>query len=156
MAVHAITSQLLHRYSGQWSPTLTSLVGNEDATTPNTVLDNTKLHSHCSGHSHHNWQCSPHLLCCCRDSQGIGHPPFSVFVGGEDVTTPNTYTVLDNTNCTATAEAFTQNAESLAVPCSRVGRYVVIKATGGPLVLCEVSVYGNLTLRRLGCNFCVT
>ena len=63
----------------------------------------------------------PSLQCCCRDTQGVGNPPFSIFVGDNDVTTPNTYTVLDNTNCTATSVAFTQNLQALAVPCPPPG-----------------------------------
>lgn len=95
------------------------------------------------------------LLCWCRGAQGTGNPPFSIFVGNDDVTTPNSYTVLDNTNCTATAVAFTQNSQTLAVPCPRQGRYVVIKSTGGPLVLCEVSVYGKLQFLNFE-HACVT
>lgn len=91
----------------------------------------------------------PNLSCCCRDTRGVGNPPFSIFVGDEDVTTPNTYTVLDNTNCTATSVAFAQNSQALEVPCPRQGRYVAIKATGGPLVLCEVSVYGKLCPKQV-------
>ncbi len=75
---------------------------------------------------------------------GTGDPPFSVFVGDEDASSTGSYTVLDNTNCTAYPVQFTANSEVLAVPCTRQGRYVVAKATGGPLVLCEVLVYGKL------------
>ena len=75
---------------------------------------------------------------------GTGDPPFSVFVGDKDGSSIGSYTVLDNTNCTAYAVQFTADSEVLAVPCTRQGRYVVVKATGGPLVLCEVLVYGKL------------
>ncbi|KAL0046921.1 hypothetical protein WJX82_001759 [Trebouxia sp. C0006] len=77
-----------------------------------------------------------------RDVNGTGDPPFSVFVGDEDASSTGSYTVLDNTNCTAYPVQFTANSEVLAVPCTKQGRYVVVKATGGPLVLCEVLVYG--------------
>ncbi|KAL3162526.1 hypothetical protein ABBQ32_010182 [Trebouxia sp. C0010 RCD-2024] len=77
-----------------------------------------------------------------RDSKGTGSPPFSVFVGNSDPASPGSYTVLDNTNCTAYAAQFSTTSEVLAVPCSRQGRYVVIKSNIGPLVLCEVLVYG--------------
>lgn len=83
------------------------------------------------------------LLKFCRDAQGTRSPPFSVFAGDMDASTVGSYTVLDNTNCTATPSSFTPTSQTLAVPCPRQGRYVVIKATGGPLVLCEVSVYGE-------------
>ena len=79
----------------------------------------------------------------CRDTNGIGEPPFSVFVGNTDAATANSYTVLDNTNCTAYSAQFSANSEVLAVPCNRQGRYVVIKTNIGPLVLCEVLVYGK-------------
>lgn len=68
-----------------------------------------------------------------------------MFVGNSDPATPGSYTVLDNTNCTAYAAQFSTNSEVLAVPCSRQGRYVVIKSNIGPLVLCEVLVYGKDT-----------
>ena len=67
-----------------------------------------------------------------------------MFVGDEIASAVSSYTVLDNTNCTAYSVQFTSESEVLAVPCTRQGRYVVIKATGGPLVLCEVQVYGGL------------
>lgn len=89
----------------------------------------------------------PNMLiasCWCRDVNGTGDPPFSVFVGDVDASTAGSYTVLDNTNCTAYPVQFTANSEVLAVPCTQEGRYVVIKATGGPLVLCEVLVYGKV------------
>ena len=76
----------------------------------------------------------------------MGEPPFAVFVGNEDASSPGSYSVLDNTNCTAYSAQFTANSQVLAVPCTRQGRYVVIKSTIGPLVLCEVSVYGGLFL----------
>ena len=82
----------------------------------------------------------------CRDTNGVGEPPFSVFVGNTEATTPGSYTVLDNTNCTAYSAQFSANSEVLAVPCNRQGRYVVIKSNIGPLVLCEVLVYGKTML----------
>ena len=83
------------------------------------------------------------LLVFCRDINGTGQPPFAVFVGNEDASAPGSYTVLDNTNCTAYSAQFTANSQVLAVPCTRQGRYVVIKSNIGPLVLCEVQVYGE-------------
>lgn len=113
----------------------------------------------------HRWQHKPYidkllhapqLLTgnSCRDTNGIGEPPFSVFVGNTDAATPNSYTVLDNTNCTAYSAQFSANSEVLAVPCNRQGRYVVIKSNIGPLVLCEVLVYGMImpVVRISRCN----
>lgn len=88
----------------------------------------------------------------CRDADGTGDPPFTVFVGDEDASTAGSYTVLDNTNCTAYSVQFTADSQVLAVPCTLQGRYVVIKATGGPLVLCEVQVYGELLIHA--CHMC--
>ena len=86
----------------------------------------------------------------CRDTDGTSQPPFSVFVGNQPASTPGTYAVLDNTNCTAYPVQFTADSQMLSVPCSREGRFVVIKATGGPLVLCEAQVYGSLmTIQRV-------
>lgn len=74
---------------------------------------------------------------------GTGLPPFGIFAGSEAASTPSSYSVLDNTNCTAYSQQFRANGQVLAVPCPRQGRYVVIKATGGPLVLCQVQVFGG-------------
>ena len=90
----------------------------------------------------------------CSDALGTRQPPFSVFVGNEAASTPNSYTMLDNTNCSAYPVEFTASSQALAVPCSRQGRFVVIKATGGPLVLCEVQVYGEW-FERWHCICCV-
>lgn len=81
-----------------------------------------------------------------RDTNGTGEPPFSVFVGNSDPSTPGSYTVLDNTNCTAYPAQFSANSQGLAVPCNRQGRFVVIKSNIGPLVLCEVLVHGKSML----------
>lgn len=90
--------------------------------------------------------------CCCRDVNGTGEPPFAVFVGDKDASSPGSYTVLDNTNCSAYSVQFTANSQVLAVPCTRQGRYVVIRSTIGPLVLCEVQVYGGFMLST-DCDF---
>ena len=85
-----------------------------------------------------------YMMPCCRDTGGTGEPPFAVFVGEEDASSPGSYTVLDNTNCTAYSAQFSAGSQVLTLPCTRQGRYVVIKSTIGPLVLCEVQVYGAL------------